>query len=82
LFVQWCKWISTTCPDKIYIHLFEWPGTKFHLDTISRTVTGVHLLADKAKTPLKVTKQGAGLDVELPAQAPDPIATVLVLTTE
>jgi alpha-L-fucosidase len=80
-FVPSWKWRSTTRSDKIYIHLFEWPGTTFHLDKISRTVTGAHLLADKAKTPLRVTKQGAGLDVELPAQAPDPIATVLVLTT-
>ena len=80
-FVPSWKWRSTTAPDKIYIHLFEWPGPTFHLDKMPRTVKGAHLLADKAKTPLKVTKQGAGLDVELPAQAPDQIATVLVLTT-
>jgi len=38
------------------------------------------LLADKAQTPLKVTKRGDGLDVELPTLAPDQIASVLVLT--
>jgi alpha-L-fucosidase len=75
------KWRSTTGVDKIYIHLFEWPGATFHLDKASRDVTGAHLLADKARTPLKITKRGDGLEVELPAQAPDPIATVLVLTT-
>jgi alpha-L-fucosidase len=51
------------------------------LDKISRDVTGAYLLTDKAQTPLKVTKRGDGLEVELPEQAPDPIATVLVLTT-
>jgi len=61
--------------------LFEWPGTTFHLDKMPRTVTGAHLLADKARSPLKVTKRGAGLEVELPPQAPDSIASVLVLTT-
>jgi alpha-L-fucosidase len=80
-FVRSWKWRSTTGLDKIYIHLFEWPGATFHLDKISRDATGAHLLADKARTPLKVTKRGGGLDVELPARAPDPIATVLVLTT-
>ena len=80
-FVPTWKWRSTTSVDKIYIHLFEWPGAAFHLDKVSRNVTGAHLLADKARTPLKVTKRGAGLEVELPAQAQDPIATVLVMTT-
>jgi alpha-L-fucosidase len=44
-------------------------------------VTGAYLLADKAKTPLKVTKNGDGLDIALPEHKPDPIATVLVLRT-
>jgi len=46
-----------------------------------RPVKGAYLLADQARTALKVIKQGQGIEVGLPAQAPDPIATVLVLTT-
>jgi alpha-L-fucosidase len=80
-FVPSWKWRSTTGPNKIYVHLFEWPGTTFHMDNVSRNVTGAYLLADKARTPLKVTKRGNGLDVELPGKAPDPIAGVLVLAT-
>jgi alpha-L-fucosidase len=80
-FVPSWKWRSTTGPDKIYVHLFEWPGATFHMDNVSRNVTGAYLLADKARTSLKVTKRGNGLDVELPGTAPDPIAGVLVLTT-
>ena len=34
-FVPSWKWRSTTGPDKIYIHLFEWPGSTFHLDKMS-----------------------------------------------
>jgi len=76
------KWRSTTAADKIYIHLFEWPrGVPFHLEEIPREVRGAYLLADKTKTPLKVTKRENGLDVTLPEQAPNPIASVLVLTT-
>jgi alpha-L-fucosidase len=44
-------------------------------------VKGAYLLADKTHTSLKVTKQGEGIDVALPGQALNPIATVLVLTT-
>jgi alpha-L-fucosidase len=80
-FVPSWKWRSTTAPDKIYIHLFEWPGATFHLDKVTRNVTGAYLLADKARTPLRVAKRSGGLEVELPQRAPDPIATVLVLTT-
>jgi alpha-L-fucosidase len=80
-FIPSWKWRSTTAPDKIYIHLFEWPGATFHLDKVSRNVTGAYLLADKARTPLRVAKRSGGLEVELPPRAPDPIATVLVLTT-
>ena len=79
--VQRWKWRSTTAPNKIYIHLFEWPGTILHLDKVSRNVTGAYLLTDKARNPLKVTKRGNGLEVLLPEKALDPIATVLVLTT-
>ena len=51
------------------------------MGNVSRNVTGAYLLADTARTPFKVTKQGNGLDVELSGKAPDPIAGVLVLTT-
>jgi alpha-L-fucosidase len=75
------KWRSTTAPDKIYVHLFEWPGAAFHLDKAPRAVMGAYLLGDKTRAPLKVMKLGEGLQVELPLQAPDSIASVLVLTT-
>ena len=80
-FIPNWKWRSTTGVDKVYIQLFEWPAPVFHLDEMPRHVTGAYLLADKARTPLKVTKTGNGLDVALPEQPLDPIATVLVLQT-
>ena len=80
-FVPSWKWRSTTKPDRIYIHLFEWPGATFHLDKLPRTVKSAYMLADQSRTPLKVTRQGSGIEVALPEKALDPIATVLVLTT-
>jgi alpha-L-fucosidase len=80
-FVARWKWRSTTKPDAIYIHLFEWPAGTFHLDDVPRSVSGAFLLADKNRTPLKVTKSGRRIDIDLPAQPLDSFATVLVLKT-
>jgi alpha-L-fucosidase len=80
-FIPEWKWRSTTTADKIYIEIFAWPNGSFHLDKLPRQVTGAYLLSDKSKTPLKVAKSGAGIDVTLPGSAPDPIANVLVLKT-
>ncbi|HEY1987693.1 MAG TPA: alpha-L-fucosidase [Terracidiphilus sp.] len=80
-FIPSWKWRSTTSQDKIYIHLFEWPGSTFHLEKMPRHVTGAYLLADEASQPLKVTSAGNAVDVALPEKSPDPIATVLVLKT-
>lgn len=80
-FISSWKWRSTTKADRIYIHLFEWPGTSFQLDSVPRTVTGAYLLADASRSPLKVAQTGGNVAVTLPQKALDPIATVLVLTT-
>jgi alpha-L-fucosidase len=80
-FIATWNWRSTTTPDKVYIELFTWPSRSFHLDKLPRKVTSAYLLADKSHTPLKFTQNGSALDVQLPAKALDPIATVLVLNT-
>jgi alpha-L-fucosidase len=81
-FVPTWNWRSTTGADKIYVELFKWPGSSFHLGKTSRTVTGAYLLADPSKKPVKFKQTAAGVDISLPGQALDPIATVLVLQTK
>jgi alpha-L-fucosidase len=81
-FIPAWNWRSTTKADKIYIEIFNWPSSgTFHLDNLPRKVTEAYLLADDAHKPLKLKRTRDGLDVQLPAQALDPIATVLVLRT-
>jgi len=80
-FIPTWNWRSTTTADKIFIELFTWPTGSFHLQKLPRTITSAYLLADTARTPLKITKTASGIDIALPIHAPDPIATVLVLTT-
>ncbi len=81
-FIPAWNWRSTTAADKIYIELFAWPSGSFHLEKLPRTVTGAYLLADKKRTPLEIKKTGTGVDIGLPGQALDPIATVVVLKTK
>jgi alpha-L-fucosidase len=81
-FIPAWNWRSTTAAHKIYIELFTWPSGSFHLDKMPRTVTKAYLLADKSHQSLKFTSTGGGLDVALPAQSLDPIATTLVLETK
>ena len=80
-FIPAWNWRSTTSAGKIYIEIFTWPSGSFHLDRLPRKVTGAYLLADPSHKPLKLTKSGEGLDIELPGKPLDPIATVLVLNT-
>jgi alpha-L-fucosidase len=80
-FVPSWNWRSTTTADKIYLEIFNWPSGSFHLEKLPRRVTSAYLLADPAHTALKLKQTGDSLDVELPAKALDPVATVLVLNT-
>jgi alpha-L-fucosidase len=75
------NWRSTTKADKIYLEIFAWPTARFHLDKMPRTVTNAYLLADPAHAPLKFTQKAGAVDITLPAAAPDPIASVVVLET-
>ena len=64
-------WRATTKPGKIFIHLFEWPGTTFTLSGLKGAVTGAYLLADRG-TPLKVSQAGENLSVSAARAGPGP----------
>jgi alpha-L-fucosidase len=80
-FIPAWNWRSTTTSNKIYIEIFAWPNGTFHLNNVPRKVTAAYLLADGSKSPLKITKVANGIDIALPSQPLDSIATVLVLKT-
>jgi alpha-L-fucosidase len=83
-FIPAWNWRSTTTANRIYIEIFAWPsGGSFHLDKLPRSVTRAYLLAQNGHQTLKITKtSNKGIDIALPAQPVDPIATVLVLKTK
>jgi len=74
-------WRCTTKPGKLYIHLFKWPNGSFELSKVTGKVTKAYLLADAARTALKLSQQAGRVTVSLPEKAPGQIASVLVLET-
>jgi alpha-L-fucosidase len=78
-FIPAWNWRSTTTPGKIYIEIFNWPKTTFHLENVPRTVDSAYLLADPSHKRLVFHQSGSTLDVQLPPLPLDPITTVLVL---
>lgn len=80
VFVQATNWRCTTKPGKLYITIFKWPGESFELAKVTGKVGKAYLLSDHKS--LKVTQSGDTVKVALPAAAPAPIASVLVLETK
>lgn len=76
------EWRCTTKPNRLYFHLFKWPGEKFEVAKMKGKAVKAYMLADEKKTALKVTQEGDKLTVALPAEAPDKIASVLCVEIE
>ena len=71
----------TQKPGKLYLHVFDWPkDRKLVVPPIGdQKVTAAYLLADENGSPLPVTVGADGIEIEVPAKAPDEIASVVVL---
>jgi alpha-L-fucosidase len=68
----------TQKPGRLYLHVFDWP-TDGKLDVpISNKPVKAYLLADK-ETSLAITAADKGVQIALPASAPDSIASVVAL---
>lgn len=70
---------ATSKPGKVYLHIFDYPaGGNLRVPSFGKTIKKAYLLANPKDT-LKFTESSAGIDINLPAQPPDGIATVVVL---
>jgi alpha-L-fucosidase len=71
----------TQKPGKLYLHVFDWPKNgKLMMPAIGkRKITAAYLLADQELTPLPATSSQNGVEIEVPAKAPDAVASVVVL---
>ena len=67
-------------PSRLYLHVFHWPADgKLLAPGLASDVHKAYLLADAKQAPLKTTRTDAGVVVAVPAKAPDPVDTVVVL---
>jgi alpha-L-fucosidase len=71
----------TQKPGKLYLHVFKWPGEGKLVVPIQNQVTRAYLLSDQGKA-LDSRKVERGVEIDVPTQAPDPIASVVVVELE
>lgn len=77
--IGWCR--STAKPGKLYLHILDWPqGGQIEVPG-AENITGAYLLSDASKSKLDIQKERGSLKIVGPAQVPDAIDTVIVLTT-
>lgn len=72
---------ATSKPGRVYLHVFDWPSDgKLAVPGFGKDVKKAYLLA-APKQQIQFISGADGISIELPAKAPDPIATVIVLET-
>ena len=67
--------------NKLYLHVFSWPKDGKLLVPVTNKVTKAYLLTAPDQ-PLTAEPTAAGIALTVPANAPDPIATVVVAEIE
>jgi alpha-L-fucosidase len=80
---SWGRATQKRMPDgstRLYLHVFDWPkdGTLV-VDGLLSEPTSAFLLADPSRSPLVTGRDRDVLTVALPAAAPDPVDTVVVV---
>jgi alpha-L-fucosidase len=69
---------ATRKNGKLYLHVFDWPADgRLGLPPLDGRITAARLLAGGAR--VEITQAVDGFELTLPAKAPDPIASVVVL---
>jgi alpha-L-fucosidase len=72
---------ATSKVGRIYLHVFNWPADgKLKLPSWGKEVQKAYLLS-RPKDALKVNTTGNTIVIQTPMNAPDPIASVIVLET-
>lgn len=70
-------WRCTVKPNRVYLHILNWPGKTLRFEGLESDVKRAWLLANKK--PVKFKKDGAVITFDLPAQPVDPYDTVIAL---
>ena len=78
--VQGVSAIRTTAKrESIFVHIFDWPSAMLDIPNSEKKVISAHLLA--TGEALQFRQSEAGLQIDLPARAPDANVSVVALRT-
>jgi alpha-L-fucosidase len=83
--LEWgrCTQKAVAGGTRLYLHVFNWPADgKLVVPGIYNKANQACLLADSKKAALKVNRKEDSLVIEVPAQAPDSLDSVIVLDVE
>lgn len=76
--VAWGR--ATSKPGRLYLHVFDWPKDGQLTLPSGIDYRRAYLLTEP-RSALKLRKTGQGMRLSVPASAPDPIASVIVVET-
>jgi alpha-L-fucosidase len=69
---------TTAKRDRVYLHVYDWPSSgRISLGAMPGRVSDVVLLEGQESLPFKQT--GNHFSIQVPAQAPDPLISVLAI---
>ncbi|MEI9806610.1 MAG: alpha-L-fucosidase [Bacteroidota bacterium] len=71
----------TQKPGKLYAHVFFWPKDGRLTIPVTGKIKAVKLLAQPGQS-LSYSQSAEGIQLKLPANAPDPVASVIVVETD
>ena len=78
--VQGVAGMRTTANHKtIYVHVFDWPASPVSISGIEDRIMSARLLANGK--PLTFRQNKETVEIDIPAQAPDPNVSVIALET-
>ncbi|MCC6364545.1 MAG: alpha-L-fucosidase [Bryobacterales bacterium] len=73
---------ATVKDNVLYLHVFQWPADRrLRAPGLKNLVQSAKILGAQG-SPLRTFREGSDVLVELPAQAPDEVATVVALTLD
>jgi alpha-L-fucosidase len=73
---------ATQKPGKIFLHVFHWPEAQLDVPGLKNKVVKAYLLADPGHATLEFATANGKTMIRVPAKAPDPIDSVVVLEIE
>jgi alpha-L-fucosidase len=66
--------------NRLYLHIFDWPDSGvLEIPGLLNAVTHATIVGDSIGSPLPVSRQNESVLIEVPATAPDAIATVIAI---